>query len=183
MKIVKRVLLILSIFLFGYGTTIVSSPQRGSKKTTLKVSSITREATSASNIKNAEELSTVLRVIDGDTIELTDGRRVRYIGINTPETVDPKRHVECFGREASDENKKLVGGQVVRLQKDVSQVDRYGRLLRYVYVGDTFINDVLVRKGYAYADTFPPDVQYASQFVEAQKEARKNNRGLWAGCP
>src|SRR3990172_11152403 len=86
--------------------------------------------------------SQVLRVIDGDTIEVSlNGRSytVRYIGIDTPETVDPNRPVQPFGPEASLKNKELVSGKTVRLEKDVSETDRYGRLLRFVYVGDLFV--------------------------------------------
>jgi len=127
----------------------------------------------------------VTRVIDGDTIEVSlRGQiyKVRYIGIDTPETVHPSKPVQCFGKEASAKNSELVAGKVVRLEKDVSETDRYGRLLRYVWVGDTLVNDYLVRQGYAYASTYPPDVKYADRFAQAQREARQNNRGLWAVC-
>jgi micrococcal nuclease len=127
----------------------------------------------------------VVRVIDGDTIEVAIGGslyKVRYTGIDTPETVHPSKPVECFGREASEKNCQLVEGKTVRLEKDVSETDSYGRLLRYVWVGDNFVNDYLVRQGYAYAYTYPPDVKYAEQFVQAQREARENNRGLWVAC-
>jgi len=122
------------------------------------------------------------RVIDGDTIEIEGGKKVRYLGIDTPETVDPRKPVQCFGIEASNANKKLVLGKRVKLEKDISETDKYGRLLRYVYVDDIFVNDYLVRNGYAYAVTFPPDVKYQQQFLEAQKEARENKRGLWSAC-
>lgn len=115
----------------------------------------------------------VTRVIDGDTVELEDGKRVRYIGIDTPETGD------CYWTEATNKNKKLVEGKIVTLLRDVSETDKYGRLLRYVWVGDTFINDVLVRKGYANASSYPPDVKYQDQFREAEREARDDDRGLW----
>lgn len=69
------------------------------------------------------------------------------------------------------------------MTRDVSNTDKYGRLLRYVYIGDVFINDYLVRQGYAHIDTYPPDVKYVEQFKEAEKEARENNRGLWKSCP
>jgi len=127
----------------------------------------------------------VTRVIDGDTIEVNLAGityKVRYIGIDTPETVHPSEPVECFGKEASDKNAELVEGKIVRLEKDVSETDKYGRLLRYVWVGDIFVNDYLVRQGYAYASTYPPDVKYVGQFAEAQREAEENNRGLWAIC-
>jgi len=129
--------------------------------------------------------ATVTRVVDGDTIVVSlEGitYRVRYIGIDTPETVHPSQPVECFGREASDKNSELVAGKTVRLEKDISETDKYGRLLRYVWVGDVFVNDYLVRQGYAYASTYPPDVKYAEQFAQAQSEAEANNRGLWAVC-
>lgn len=125
----------------------------------------------------------VTRVIDGDTIELSIGQKVRYIGIDTPETVDPRKPVQCFGQEAKEENKKLVEGKIVRLEKDVSETDKFGRLLRYVYVDSVFVNDYLVRNGFSYAAAFPPDVKYSKQFVQAQEEARINNRGLWKSCP
>lgn len=134
---------------------------------------------SPSDVVEAE----VVRVIDGDTIEVDINGAiytVRYIGIDTPETVHPSKPVEYFGKEASDKNKELVERKTVRLEIDVSETDKYGRLLRYVWVDDIFVNDYLVRQGYAYASTYPPDVKYAEQFVQAQREAEENNRGLWA---
>jgi len=124
----------------------------------------------------------VTKVIDGDTITIEGGQVIRYIGIDTPETVHPSKPVECFGLEASNKNKELVEGKRVKLEKDVSETDKYGRLLRYVWIDDIFVNDYLVRQGYAYVYTYPPDVKYSDQFVEAQREAEKNNRGLWASC-
>lgn len=126
----------------------------------------------------------VIRVIDGDTIEVEiEGRKytVRYIGINTPETVDPRRPVERYGKEASEKNKELVGGKVVTLEKDVSETDRYGRLLRYVYVDAIFVNAELVRLGYAQASSYPPDVRYQQLFQQMERQARENRRGLWSG--
>jgi micrococcal nuclease len=124
----------------------------------------------------------VTKVIDGDTIEVlteTGVRRVRYIGIDTPETVHPNRQVECFGREASSKNKELVEGKWVRLEKDINDTDRYGRWLRYVYVDDIFINYILVAGGYAKVFTYPPDVKYSSVFLQAEREARLKGLGLW----
>lgn len=125
----------------------------------------------------------VARVVDGDTIEIEGGERVRYIGMNTPETVDPRRPVQCFGKEASNKNKELVEGNNVHLEKDISERDQYGRLLRYVFLGDQFINLEMVKQGYAYADTFPPDVKYQEEFLTAQRAARAAKRGLWSECP
>lgn len=119
-------------------------------------------------------------VIDGDTISLSTGEKVRYIGVDTPETKHPIKKVECFGSEAFEKNKQLVWGKEVRLEKDVSDKDKYGRLLRYVYLDDIFINDYLARNGYASAATFPPDVKFSEQFRLAEREARFEGRGLWA---
>ncbi len=138
----------------------------------------------ASVEKNQQEGENVLvkKVIDGDTIELENGQKVRYIGINTPEIHHPTKKVECFGQEAYAQNKTLLEGKTLRLEKDVSEKDRYGRLLRYVYIDNLFINDYLVRQGYAYSSTFPPDVKYQQQFRLAEQEAKENNRGLWRAC-
>jgi len=118
----------------------------------------------------------VTRIIDGDTIEVDIAGRiytVRYIGINTPETD------QAGGSEATEVNRQLVEGQVVQLDKDVSETDRYDRLLRYVYAGDLFVNAELVRRGYAQAATYPPDVAHADLFVQLEREAREAGRGLW----
>lgn len=130
------------------------------------------------------------RVVDGDTVVVEGNKKIRYIGIDTPETVDPRRGVGCFGKEASDKNKSLVEGKYVRLEKDVSDTDTYGRLLRYVWVYETpdatgsgiFVNEVLVKEGYARAATFPPDVRYADLFRKLQESARQENKGLWNAC-
>jgi len=177
MKRILLVLIIILIFLLTY-VSLNNPPQ------SQKAAEITREATSSGQKHEvASETAKVARVIDGDTIELADKQRVRYIGMDTPETVDPRKPVECFGKEASAENKRLVEGKTVRLEKDVSETDRYGRLLRYVYVDELFVNDSLVRQGFAHVSTFPPDVKYTDLFVQAEREARANNRGLWSACP
>lgn len=124
----------------------------------------------------------VMRVIDGDTIQIVGGERVRYIGMDTPETVDPELPVECYGPEATAENKKLVEGQTVRLEKDITNRDKYGRLLRYVYVGDTFINLELVKTGYAKIANYPPDSKYQNEISQAQETAKSNGLGLWTAC-
>jgi len=129
---------------------------------------------------NQVETFKVARSIDGDTIKLENGQVVRYIGIDTPETVDPRKPVQCFGKEASRENRKLVEGKKVILKEDVSETDKYGRLLRYVYVGNIFVNDYLVSNGYASVFSLPPDIKYQAQFKQAEKEAKENKRGLWA---
>lgn len=143
---------------------------------------ITKLATSPVTT-STQKLFLVTRVIDGDTIEIEGGQKVRYIGIDTPETVDPRKPVQCFGLEASNRNKQLVEGKKVLLERDIGDADRYGRLVRYVYVGDTFINLALVREGFAYSYTYPPDVKYQSQFTEAERLAREQKKGLWGSCP
>lgn len=125
----------------------------------------------------------VTRVIDGDTIEIENGERVRYLGVDTPETVDPRKPVQCFGVEASKKNKELVEGKTVRLEKDITDRDKYGRLLRYVYVDNLFINLELVKQGFATSYTYPPDVKYQEEILTAEREARRANRGLWTACP
>ena len=130
-------------------------------------------------IQTHKDLVKVVKVIDGDTIELENGQKVRYIGVNTPETVDPRKSIECYGKEASNKNKELVEGKFVRLEKDVSETDRYGRLLRYIWINDTFVNEYLVREGYAQVSTYPPDVKYEERFLDAQRIAVNEERGLW----
>ena len=133
------------------------------------------EPTAAAN----QEIFKVAHVVDGDTIKLDNGQVVRYIGIDTPETVDPRKPVQCFGKEASNKNRELVEGKEVKLIKDVSETDKYGRILRYVYIGDVFVNDYLVRQGYAHSYSYPPDIKHQDQFKQAEEEARNNKRGLW----
>lgn len=124
----------------------------------------------------------VIKVVDGDTIKLETGETVRYIGIDTPETVDPRRPAMCFGKEASVKNKEIVEGKMVELEKDVSETDKYGRLLRYVWIDGLLINEFLVREGYAHASAYPPDVKYQERFTKAQQIAREEQRGLWNSC-
>lgn len=127
-----------------------------------------------------EENTSVKRVIDGDTVELANGDKVRYIGVNAPESVDPRKKIECFGKEAAQFNRNLVEGKVVRLERDISERDKYGRLLRFVYLEDgTFVNELLVREGYASVMTYPPDVSKKDIFYVAEQEARNGKKGLW----
>ena len=121
----------------------------------------------------------VKRVVDGDTVELEDGTKVRYIGMDTPETKDPRKPVQCYGQEAAERNRQLVEGKEVRLESDTADKDVYGRLLRYVWVGETMINQQLVAEGFARIDTVPPDVKYQPVFLKLEQEARSKNLGLW----
>jgi micrococcal nuclease len=132
----------------------------------------------------------VVGIVDGDTIKVEiDGQvfTVRYIGIDTPETVDPSSPVQWMGPEASAANAVLVEGQQVVLEKDISEVDRFDRLLRYVWLeqgtGWLLVNYELVRLGFASSATYPPDVRYQELFLEAERDARDDDRGLWAPTP
>lgn len=139
------------------------------------------------------ETATVLRVIDGDTIEVDRGNgpeKVRYIGVDTPETVAPDSPVQWMGPEASAANKRLVEGREVLLERDVSETDKYDRLLRYVWVEDAsaaagwlLVNLALVSQGYAQVSTYPPDVQYVDLYLEAQRAAEAAGLGLWGPEP
>ena len=127
----------------------------------------------------------VVRVVDGDTIEvLLDGRRedVRYIGVDTPETVKPETPVQCFGRRASDFNHALVEHRRVRLAFGVERRDVYGRLLAYVYLGDRFVNASLLRMGLARTLTIPPNDRFAGRFKWLEMRAARAGRGLWGAC-
>ncbi len=119
----------------------------------------------------------VTQVIDGDTITIEGGYRVRYIGIDTPE-IHPE--LEAYGMEALEANRRLVEGKEVRLERDVSETDKYGRLLRYVYADDIFVNAELVRQGLAEAKAYPPDIEYQDELEELEVEARQAGRGMWA---
>ena len=142
------------------------------------------------------EEAVVVDVVDGDTIDVqitgrSDGAgagearvgelyTVRLIGIDTPESVKPNSPIECFGRESSSAADALLGDADVRLVKDVEETDRYGRLLRYVYIGEETANGRLVVNGYANAYTYPPNVRWSETFVQLEREARVNDRGLWS---
>ncbi|MGB3346667.1 MAG: thermonuclease family protein [Candidatus Humimicrobiia bacterium] len=137
----------------------------------------TEQTTEEEVTEERKETAYVTRVIDGDTIEVDiNGKvyKVRYIGINTPEYNQP------FGDKATQANSSLVSGKTVILEKDVSETDKYGRLLRYVFVGDLFVNAHLVKFGWAQAATYPPDVKYSALFVSLERESRENNEGCWA---
>jgi micrococcal nuclease len=127
----------------------------------------------------------VTRVVDGDTIEVRlDGRTedVRYIGVDTPETVKPGAPVDCFGPQASAFNHRLVEGKRVRLVFDVELRDVYGRLLAYVYLGNRFVSAELVRRGLARTLTIPPDDRFAGRLKRLELAAARAGRGLWGAC-
>jgi micrococcal nuclease len=123
----------------------------------------------------------VERVVDGDTFVTAEGEKVRLIGVDTPESVAPgeDRNVP-FGKVASEYTEKLIEGKNVRLEYDAEQTDRYGRMLAYIYLEDgTFVNDKLVREGYARCMTVPPNIKYESRFLESQQQAKEEGLGVW----
>ena len=127
----------------------------------------------------------VKKVVDGDTIEISGGERVRLIGIDTPETKDPKRPVGCYGAEASRFTATVLPpGTPVRLVGDAEQRDRYDRLLAYVYrrADGMFVNAELLRRGYAQLLTIPPNVAHTDEFVAIAAQARDGSQGLWGAC-
>jgi micrococcal nuclease len=127
----------------------------------------------------------VSRAVDGDTVEVQLGGReedVRYIGVDTPETVKPGTPVQCFGPRAHRFNSHLVGGERVRLVFGEERRDVYGRLLAYVYRGDRFVNAELLRRGLARTLTIPPNDRFAERFERLQTAAARAGRGLWGAC-
>lgn len=174
----------------------------------------THDASPASVPNSAQwlpnELYLVTKIVDGDTIEVTEldtdknttgvKHTVRYTGIDTPETVAPGKPVQCFGKEASARNAELALNRYVRLEKDKSDTDRYGRWLRYAYVradassqdpdatspaagaDEIFINRILVREGYAHAHAYAPDIAHKADFAAAETEAKSEKAGLWGAC-
>ncbi len=151
------------------------------------------DATPRATVKSAfkptgeTQAAKVARIVDGDTIVVSIGGKnvkVRYIGMDTPEDVDPNKPVEPMSREAAAANEALVSGKTVVLEKDVSETDRYGRLLRYVWLHQgttwTLVNLELVRRGFARAVSYPPDVKDDEVFASAEGAARSSHVGLWA---
>jgi micrococcal nuclease len=120
----------------------------------------------------------VVRVIDGDTVVVSGGERVRLIGVDTPERGD------CFSRAATAQARRLAGGRAVRLRFDAERRDRYGRLLAYVHRASdgVFVNAEMVRHGYARTLTIAPNVRHAGRFMALEREARRTRRGLWRAC-
>lgn len=144
--------------------------------------------------KPGQEVYRVERVVDGDTLKLSGGERVRLIGVDTPEVHygdkllrDAKRQksdiktIQALGRKASAFTKGLCGGKNVTLEFDVQKRDKYGRLLAYVYLEDgTFVNAKILEEGYGQVMTIPPNVRYADRFLELQRQARDGRKGLWS---
>lgn len=146
----------------------------------------TGEASGINSAPSTQKAYDVVKVIDGDTMDVSiDGKveRLRLIGIDTPETVDPRKPVECFGVEASNKAKKILSGKKVFLESDDTQgeLDKYSRLLKYVFLEDgTNFNLLMIKEGYAHEYTYDQPYRYQSEFKQAQKDAEANKKGLWA---
>ena len=124
----------------------------------------------------------VIRVIDGDTVELKNGERLRYNDIDTPETVHPSKPIECFGPEASAKNEELVQGEIILVEFGNPKKDRYGRLLGYVYVDDLFVNAELVKGGYAEVNSYGNPGSKLGELINIEKDAKLKSMGLWGNC-
>jgi micrococcal nuclease len=163
-----------------------SDPKRDPAPRTDVRSSTDRSSSTTSSAPATEGRRTSIeRIVDGDTVVVVGNETVRLIGIDTPETRDPRRPVQCFGAEATRHITALIPpGTDVVLVRDVSATDRFGRTLSYVYRASdqTFVNAEMVRAGFAAAATFPPDVAHAEEFVRLEREARDAGRGLWSAC-
>ena len=146
---------------------------------------VTPTLASPSSMQSNRIQATLVKVVDGDTVQVNiNGTRetIRIIGINTPETVDPRRPIECFGKEASDKaNTLLPIGKAVELEQDLSQDnrDRYKRLLRYVFIDGVDYGKQMIAEGYAYEYTYEIPYKYQLDYKEAQRLAQENKRGLW----
>lgn len=152
----------------------------------LAVDSLQVSTAKGESLSTVQAYYDVTKVVDGDTLQVDmngDAITLRLIGINTPETVDPRRPVECFGREASAKAKEILTGARVRVEMDPSQgnYDKYGRTLAYVFLDDgTNFNEYMIREGYAYEYTYHLPYKYQTQFKDAEHVARTEERGLWA---
>jgi endonuclease YncB( thermonuclease family) len=127
-------------------------------------------------------LAKVVAVLDGDTIIISGGEKVRYAGLNTPESHHPDKLPEYCGQEALEANRRLVAGKTVRLEFDERRRDKYGRLLAYVYVDGLSVNAELIRQGHAQVSTFKDNQRYHQEFTRLQQSAIAARRGLWGGC-
>ena len=130
--------------------------------------------------------ATVTRVVDGDTAHVRlrgQDVTIRFIGVDTPETVAPGQPIECYGPEASRFTTRELTGETVRLEFDVERIDPYGRTLAYIWMPDgSLFNKTLVRRGFATVATYPPDTKYVGRFEASERAARDTGRGLWGAC-
>ncbi len=178
----KRTVIILILFaLMAVGGEMLPQTQTRTDEVSLEASVET-----APDAIIPDGLSPVIRVIDGDTIIVeVDGvqEKIRLIGVDTPEVVDPRKTVQCFGKEASEFTKNILTNARVRLESDPSQGerDRYGRLIRYVFLSDgTLLNKTIIMEGYGHEYTYRLPYRHQTEFKTAERIARESQKGLWA---
>jgi micrococcal nuclease len=177
----RRALLILAITLTPFIPGCVDGASQGVQPAATPTPDI-NDSVAAHETGGGRIKAIVTRVIDGDTIEVNAGGaafKLRYIGMDSPELDSVDTNTRNIAVEAADKNRELVGGKTVELENDVSETDRYGRLLRYVYVNGMMVNAELVRLGYAQAVSYPPDIKYQNMFSELQAAARAAKAGIW----
>lgn len=176
----KNAIIILLIFgiLFVLVGISLSYKQDQSITPKVSISPTAKQGQSSEKIlanKNIQEYVIINKVLDGDTVETDRGEKIRYLGINAPEKGQP------FSSDSTALNKSLVLGKKVRLERDVQTKDRYGRNLAYIFVGDTFVNLEMVKRGLAVSETIQPNIKYQDEIVRVQEEARNNCLGIWKG--
>ena len=179
-RIIGLMCILILLFISGCENTNIDKSELNVPNTTIETINSTQEVSIENKLQEKlqqaapePETYTVSRVIDGDTFVLDTGEKVRLIGMDTPETY------EDYYREAKSKLEALITGEDITLRKDVSETDRYGRLLRYVYVGEAFVNIELVKEGYAKAYPYPPDTKYKLEFSNAEELAKQNGLGIW----
>lgn len=169
-----HILILLVFFLISYAFEQLSSQTKD-----------TSFPTPTSAVLGVHSDATVVKVVDGDTIDIlknNNKERIRLLGINTPETVDPRKSVQCFGEQASNKAKELLENKSIKMESDPTQgdKDKYGRLLRYIYLENgTFVNLVLIQEGFAYEYTYDTPYKFQKEFKAAQKNAEAQKKGLW----
>ena len=187
-KYVVRLLVILFIFLLfhvivTHKTFFTTTPQILGIQSQQLVSESTPVVSASPEQRQQAQ---VTRVVDGDTVKVSlDGKTqtIRLLGVNTPETVDPRKTVQCFGKEASNFTKSQLTGQTIYLETDLTQgnVDKYKRLLRYIILSDgTNFDKLLISSGYGYEYTYDKPYKYQQEFKQAQADAENGKKGLWA---
>lgn len=149
----------------------------------LNITLLNNQTINSQNLELVPE-NKVVKVVDGDTIDVLVNKkitRVRLIGINTPETLDPRKEIECFGPEASDKLKETLEGKIIELKNDPTQdsEDKYGRQLRYVFLNGENINQKMVSEGYAFEYTYKKPYQLQKEFRNSEIKAKENSLGLW----
>ena len=171
----KKILLLLLINL------VLGCTSETTLDTKLGVGTTSQESKTERNKSDLVQYK-VIRVIDGDTVELKNGERLRYNDIDTPETVHPSKPIECYGPEASAKNEELVEGKIILVEFGNPRKDKYGRLLGYVYVDDVFVNAELVKGGYAEVNSYGNPGSKIDELINIERDAKRQSVGLWDSC-